>query len=787
MFNLNKQSMTVNQYFQVVHPKYLILRITPDTSIRNYNSSNIAKAIQYMYRDITRRIHRMEKKFIYETPMKCSFLIDIKKDDVSFYFIVPEKYKSLIKEKITETWPKATVTIITDIIPFSESSIKYQLKYSNEDALSLSADKKCNEPLNSILNVLDILEEDDRVGIFYNFIPGVQRGWKIEYKNTINKLKNNEPIEREKFTAKYILKEGLILALNLLQDLLDSVGDFFGNENKKEKPTLSELAIGSMMLDDRKKLSRATINKKDSIILNTQILVVSDGKAPGRLNNNAISVCESFNSLSDDNSLVYKRLPKKSVFNAVDFKIQGVEENKCCIEECQNFLELPGRDLLQQYKIIKKIDVLETQLPKELIMGIKRIGKNEFKGSKQMAYFTLDKDYKNLATVYIGPTRSGKTTALCNYAQDSINNGECIVVLDSIENCGLSNDIKAYIPKDKILEIDLSNFNNLQGLGYNELDFDTDDVLEQYDNAKLKTNQLEFLINSINDDDSDLKARMGRYLDAAALTVFICNGPIKDVFKILQDHKLRKTYIDSIPHIQKENFEEYISALEELNEFSKATKDNPVEIIGTKSSFVQGILNRVNRLKKNTVLELMLKKDTNDNINLVEELQKGKAIFIKMPENKFGTPEERDIITTYWLTKIWLALQIRASKITNRYDRTTVNIITDELNQLNAAQEFVGLKLDQCAKFGGKFVISTMYINQLKIREKLRTANTSYIIISGSDKTNFNELKEELQQFQFTLEDLFNLKRYNSLNLIKYEKGYCAFISQLPPPKSKTI
>ena len=41
--------------------------------------------------------------------------------------------------------------------------------------------------------------------------------------------------------------------------------------------------------------------------------------------------------------------------------------------------------------------------------------------------------------------------------------------------------------------------------------------------------------------------------------------------------------------------------------------------------------------------------------------------------------------------------------------------------------------------------ISTIYINQLKIREKLRTANTSYIIISGSDKTNYNELKEVKQ------------------------------------------
>ncbi|NFQ84202.1 hypothetical protein FDG04_02490 [Clostridium sporogenes] len=775
------KTMKLKDYFQIQKPTYKILKLTPDTSIRNYNSSNIAKAIQYMYKSITQRIYREEKKFFIETPVKCSYMIDIQKDNVDFYFIVPERYLGLIKEKITETWPKVTTEIVTNITSFSQDAVKYQLKYNKEDALSLNVDKKTNEPLNSILNVLDIMKEGDRVGIFYNFIPVVQRGWRKEYEDTIDKIKANKPIDKEKFNAKYIIKEGIILLINLLQDLLDTIGDFWGAEQKKNSPTLTEVAITSLMLDDKKKLSRSTVNKKDAMVLNTQMVVLSDSADIKRQENNAIAVLEGYNTVSEDNELVYKKTPKKNSFYATDFKIAGVEENKLSTEECQNFLQLPGRDLLRQHKVIKKIDILETKVPSQLQNAKKRLGEHTFKGKNQMAYFTTDKDYKNLAFVYVGPTRSGKTTALSNLSYDSLKAGECIVVLDFIENCGLSEGIKEYIPEDKILEIDLSNFKNLEGLGYNELDIETEEPLEQYNNAKLKTNQLEYLINSIN-DDSDLKARMERYLDAAAIVVFINNGPIKDVFQILQDHVLRYEYINKIPEEQKENVEEYILALQELDEWSKGTKDNPPQIIGTRISYIQGILNRVNKLKKNTVLELMLKKDTKDNINLADEIQKNKAIFIKMPENRFGTPEERDSITTYWLTKIWLALQMRAAKIPNRYDRTTVNIITDELNQLNSSQVFVGEKLSQCAKFGGKFVISTMYINELKIREKLRTANTSYILISGSDKTNFNELKEEFQQQGFTLEDLFNLKRHYSLNLIKYENGYWAGITHLPPP-----
>lgn len=118
--------------------------------------------------------------------------------------------------------------------------------------------------------------------------------------------------------------------------------------------------------------------------------------------------------------------------------------------ECQN--------LLQKYSSVKKIDALETEIPVQLQNGEKRLGNHTFKGKNQIAYFTTDRDHKNLAFVYVGPTRSGKTTALCNLSNDSLKAGECLVVLDFIENCGLSEDIKKYVPDEKILEMDLSNF-----------------------------------------------------------------------------------------------------------------------------------------------------------------------------------------------------------------------------------------------------------------------------------------------------------------------------------------
>lgn len=54
------------------------------------------------------------------------------------------------------------------------------------------------------------------------------------------------------------------------------------------------------------------------------------------------------------------------------------------------------------------------------------------------------------------------------------------------------------------------------------------------------------------------------------------------------------------------------------------------------------------------------------------------------------------------------------------------------------------------------------------------------MLIAGCDKDNYKELKDEL--YPYELEDLLNLKRYNSLNLLKYEKGWAKFITKLPEP-----
>lgn len=767
------EAIKLSNYFELINPTYTYIQIIPHRSIRNYNSSNIAKAISHTYKAINKRIKREKKKVFIETNFKISYIIDIEKNNANFYFLVPTAFKHNILEKIAEIWNKATVKEVEGIPNFSENADTYSLSYKKHDALSLNVDKKSNEPLNSILYVMDNMKHgEDKIRIAYNFMPVSQIGWKERYEEMEYKFKNNQPLEKKITSFEYILKTILGTVFSTLDCILEVLEDFAGGNTKDNKESLYQSVMN--VLGQQNTLSSSTKRKKEATIINTQIAVISDSLDNTRKENNALSVCQSYNILAEDNELIYKKVKNNINIEDYDFK---TNISMCSSDECQNFIQIPAEHLLKDFKI-NHIDNTETPIPAELQEGIMCIGTNTCKGVIQKAFLSTDKNFRNLTLCIIAPTRSGKTNLLKHLAKDNTNAGECSILFDFCGECEFSDDIVSVIDKNKVLNIDLSDYDKLPGLGFNELSTESNNPFEVYKSAKMQTSQLVGYINSIN-MNSELEPRMNRYLKASALIVFISKGSIKDVFNVLQDHITRNQFINKIPKNQSENLEEYILAISELDDWSKGTKDNPKEVIGTKISFVQGILNRLDIIKSNTYMELMLKKDCSNNIDLVKEMQKSQLICLRMPETMFSTDEERDVYCNYWLNKIWGALQQRHSQIKEE-DRVKVNLFFDELYQVPTTQTFLKTKLNQIAKKTCKPIISCHSLEQIKyIRPELKSANTSYMLIAGCNKDNYNELKEELDPYE--LEDLEHLKRYHSLNLIKTNDGYAKFITKLPP------
>jgi len=746
------------KYLSFRYPSYIYLQIIPSTSIRNYNSDNILRLIASCYRSFSQQIKRINNTFCIESTAKISFYIYFEKNRVDFYFIVPETHYLLFKDKINDTWSNKIDIQEVSELPLINKGTGYYMTYRYEDAMSLVTDKRNNTLISSELNTLYQMQEGDKAGIIFNFIPTDQKSWIVKYDKTIQKLKDDLPINKQKLTSisyyAYLLLSFIIRALNIL---------------------LASFSIDTTQVKNKYelRLTEDTIKKRTSVVIDSQIVCLSESEDKLREINIAQALCNSFNHIaSDDNELVAKKL-KVSKVNILDTKIKGAEINKITPREGQNFISLPAREQLEEHKAIARISVRQSHVPNVLRKGIIPLGINEYKDEKDVpAYLPTLKRERCKALVVIGATRNGKSTFLSNVAYYARKGGECTIIFDFCADCKLSEEINEVI--DNVHNIDCSDFNNLQGMGYNEVRQDATNSLEQYDNAKIQTNQLLALIDSVNADDRELKAKMNRLLTAASLVVFLNSGSINDVLGVLEDHVARNEYIKKIPEPLYRYTGRHVNTLRELDEVKNGV------VVGTKYNLIAGIMDRFEELKKNTYMELMLMKDCKNNFNLIDEMQKNQIICFRMPETMFTTQTEKDVYCTYWMTKIWLAVKFR-NKYIPENKQVKVNLIIDELYQVPKCQDYLRKILSQMAKFNLKTIISAHYMNSIHIiREELKSANSSYMLLAGCDEANYKELSDKLSPY--TVDDLLHLKEFQSLNAIRLGDGYEVFVTDLPKP-----
>ena len=347
-------SMPAHKYFELINPRYVYLQIKPHKSTRNYNSVNIAQSIQKAYKTIWQRVKRENKKFFIKANFKIAYVVDIRKNNTTFYFVVPVFYLESIEEKIREIWPKVELNIVPKIDGFTSATMFWQLNNKKEDALSLKVDRKSNEPLNSILNVMNIMQGEDRITLVYNFIPKPQWNWQKQYEDTRKKIENMQVIVKDKKTPEYLFKAAMSFINYIFNSVFQVFNDFAGSE-EKVNTVFSELLVTTEIIEINKRLSDATITKKNKTVIDTQILLASDSVDKIRQERNAQSVSQSFGIISEDggNELIAKRVkpglieqakiklkleeaPK--VISLEDYKFKDVGENIFSCDEAQNFI-----------------------------------------------------------------------------------------------------------------------------------------------------------------------------------------------------------------------------------------------------------------------------------------------------------------------------------------------------------------------------------------------------------------------------------------------------------------
>lgn len=780
---MKKHSMKLSNYFEIVRPEYEYIRVQPHKSIKNTNTASLAKAIQATYRALDKRIYKQKKKLFFQCDWKVSHVMDIYKDHVDFYFIVPKPCLNSIFQQLSACWPKATLEIMEEKPKaFSKDAEIYQLSYSKEDALSLAITNKTEtaQPLGDILSVLNIMEEKDRVAVIYNFLPTSQFSWTSRYMETMDKLAHNKLVLKKQNTTEYILKSIAVGTLNLISTIFNVIDDFTGGNSSKTGKDLNLYGDVVKAITQQNPTSRATNSKKAATVIDTQIAVVSESEDRNRKTENAVSVCQSFRCLDEDNTLIFKEVKKKQPINLEDTSIDTEISTMSC-DEVGNFLQIPGRALLNRYNM-NYIKNEENPVPKELTIGNKRLCLVKYKYTKQMAFFSMNYNIGNYPALYVGCQGSGKTTAMKHLVKDCINAGEGVIILDFIKACEYSESIIPLVPKDKLVVLDLSNFDKMQGFGFNEYVIKDDmDVHKKCDLASKQSQQIMAFINAISNED-DLTRRMRKYLNAACMICTLTHhNSIKDIVDFLSDHMIRHQYIEELSEDVAHELASKIKTLEELDEWSKPAKnsDEEPEIIGTKESKIEFILDRISLLEEDYKLSYMYEKGTEDNIDLVDCMDKGKVVILQMREIDFPSTMAKNIMTTYLISKVWLASQIRGAY---HEEPLRCNFFIDELFQAPVCMETVARIIPQTRKVGLKFIFSTQYLTQLQpIIEAIDASGGTFMLLSGSTEKDFKFFRGKVDNFEY--EDLRDMEKFSSMCIVKYEEGYSSFIGKLPYDK----
>lgn len=755
------KSMKLSDYYEYKKCEYCYLQLIVTKSNRNTNTEQIALLINKMFKKTNKYINQASKKIIIEQRPKVSFYIHITKEKVQFYFMIPKAHINQFKIKFKEIWKNIEIKEVDNIPIDINSCTKFDLHYKYDDSLSLAVDKRNNDLLNANMTIVNMLEENEEVGLFYNFIPTPERESNYfrsrTYNKSIERFKNGENLKKSKNIKDY--------SVFLLKNLIDFINDLLNcilNASNNNQLILNPI---------EHEISNSTKRKGDNAICKNQTIIIAKSNEKEREIELSKTLANTFKSISDNNELIITEITKE-----IDIKrtiINHTTVNKATVEEDSNFISMPSTDVIKQFNMIEHNKVLELKAPKCLENGEIRIGKLKDKENSKDVYFSSDEQVKRLGRVLLGSMGSGKSFYMANsLAKDFIKADRGIVDIDFIDKCQVADAIKEVSPKSKVIEINFDNPSQLQALNYNELTYkDKDDIYTKINISMQKAEQMQLLLDSINDDKSQLTPRMLRYFYAAATVVYYKNqnASFKSIVNILKYPDRRNDLILTLNNEEQDLLSEEI---EDLRDLDKSDKKGNVENYDSK---IDGILDRIAWLKTNLFSKLAFNKEADNNINFVEALKQNKIILIKLPEQSFKSRMIRNVIATFFLNKVWISKQIDSS--------THTELIIDEIHQCYNCQLLMQNILVECRKFKLTPTLAMHYLDQLtnKCKNSLLASGSSFMLLQGCDVKAFKELSHYFEKDGYTETDLAELERYHALCLIKNEENnYSSFICKLP-------
>ncbi|WP_010295805.1 hypothetical protein [Clostridium senegalense] len=649
---------------------------------------------------------------------------------------------------------------------------------------SLKTTNKALEPLKYILDLKKQLKNNERF-IYQVIMQPLSTEWWGSYNQAYKKFKAGKMPKKFDFKLKDIFKTFGNVTLDVALEIMYCMEEIMFGKHGVEKIDTTDDDV--MIIKNEKGLKRATIEKGTEKGFETSIRGIVYAKEESRREFILNQFKNCFGCLDFDNSLIARKVKHtENNMNRVKYRElfwKPIDNSKMILtpSELQNLLLLP-QVTLQKEIGMSRLNFADIPLTKELRDGYIPLG--HVYGGKGNAYWSKIKDLLCLSKAIVAVKGAGKSKYFENYVYNAYKGGDCIIYFDYIENNANAWKVAKHIPKEDLVVLDLSKGFTFD---YPELDISNIPKDEDYErNLKRFASDycmlIEKFINTVNTNDvQDLTANMRNILVAAASFTFLAGyTDMYSIYKLLTNYRFRYVVVNKVKEMNIYREDDFrFETLEKLDD-KKTGKSGKSATIGTNDK-ADRVLDRFNALLRDSRTEEMLLGIDRNNVNFVDIFEQNKVVLVLMPEDYFTDYELKDIVMTYFLSRMKLAGQKRAAIIKDREDRKVVHIMLDEIHQLDNSTSLMIKNIAEDRKFRTTYVFTCQFLKQFKsLWEPLKGTGCNFMLLSGCEKENFKMLSEEIGN-NFTIEELLHLPAWHSLNIIRgREKSISTFITKLP-------
>lgn len=480
------------------------------------------------------RAQRGFKAWLFGRSDHFSFEIVANRKLISFYIVAPAESGRYIEQQVQAHYPEAVMEEVDDYNIFSPSGevAAGYLKTKREFVFPIKTyDKMEADPMNSIINVISKLNNDEGVAIQYT-VRSAKGDWHRRCNDVVNKaIRTNS------------LKEAL--RGGVAYEFFNIIGSIFKSAKKQTaEERQRELDNPRRLTAMEEEALRAIEEKNAKAGLDVNLRVVASAKDKGRAQvylDNIANAFSQFNNYEYGNSFKNKIIRKRESKLIKDYIFRRFDEKISFLLNAQELtgmfhLSLKQTETPNILWLTARHAAAPSNIPNEGII----LGKNIYRGV--VKEIKIKRDDRRRHTYVIGKSGTGKSQLLANMAIQDILNGEGVCVIDP--HGDLIDDVIARIPPERAEDVILfSPADTERPLALNLLEFDP-----RYPEQK------SFVINEmikIFDKLYDLKATGGpifeQYIRNAMLLIMSdpeSGSTLMEIPKVLSDPEFRQMKLD---------------------------------------------------------------------------------------------------------------------------------------------------------------------------------------------------------------------------------------------------